>query len=78
MGEDMQSIEKSVGKGRLQELIALRLRLAQEMDLCESVRDIAALARQYRETIREIDEIQNGEDGDDRAAELVRRHHEAR
>ena len=36
------------------------------------------LARQYRETIREIDEIQNGEDGDDRAAELVRRHHQGR
>ena len=78
MGESMQSIEKSAGKGRLAELTALRQRLAQEIDICESSRDLASLARQYRETIREIDEIQNGEDGDDRAAELVRRHHEAR
>ena len=37
-------------------------------------REFAALARQYRETIREIDEIENGEDADDRAAQLVKRH----
>ena len=77
-GGRVESIEMSVGKGRLAELVALRTRLAQEIDVCESVRDLAALARQYRETIREIDEIQNGEDGDDRAAELVRRHHQGR
>lgn len=70
----MQNIEGATGKGRLAELSALRLRLAQEIDACETPRDLVPLARQYRECIREIDEIENGEDGDDRAAELVRRH----
>lgn len=63
--------------GRLEQLAELRDDLKERMEYAEN-REYAALARQYRETIREIDEIESGEDGDDRAAELVRRHHEAR
>ena len=62
---------------RIDKLRALEADLLRMMDGA-STRTYAALARQYRETIREIDEIENGEDGDDRAAELVRRHHQAR
>lgn len=62
---------------RIDELKALKDALKDRMDEAET-REFAALARQYRETIREIDEIENGENEDDRASELVRRHHQAR
>lgn len=58
---------------RLEKLLALEADLLARMEVAET-REFAALARQYRETIREIDEIKNGEDDDDRAANIVRRH----
>lgn len=58
---------------RLEKLLALEADLLARMEVAET-REFAALARQYRETIREIDEIRNGEDDDDRAANIVRRH----
>lgn len=58
---------------RLEKLLALEADLLARMEMAET-REFAALARQYRETIREIDEIRNGEDDDDRAANIVRRH----
>lgn len=64
----------TVKGGLLDELLELKSILAAEIDMCESARDLAALSRQYREVVRDIDEIQNGEDGDDRAAQLVKRH----
>ncbi len=64
----------AAGESRLEQLTELRDILAREIDVCESSRDLAALSRQYREVIREIDEIENGENEDDRAASIVRRH----
>jgi len=62
-------------KGRLAQLQELRDGiLAPAIDQCESMRDLAALSRQYRETIREIDAIENGEDEDDEIAAIVLRH----
>lgn len=61
----------------IDELRELRADLYERMKGADD-RNFAALARQYRETIREIDEIESGETGDDRAAQIVRRHHEAR
>lgn len=58
---------------RIDKLRELEQDLTMRMERCET-REFAALARQYRETIREIDEIENGEDADDRAAQLVKRH----
>lgn len=43
---------------RLNRLVALRDKLSDAIDECDSKRDLAALARQYRETLKEIEEIE--------------------
>lgn len=43
---------------RLNRLVALRNKLSDAIDECDSKRDLAALARQYRETLKEIEEIE--------------------
>lgn len=43
---------------RLSRLVALRDKLSNAIDECDSKRDLAALARQYRETLKEIEEIE--------------------
>lgn len=51
---------------RLEQLKKLRDTLAKAIDECESMRDLAALSRQYRETIREIEDLEGGaQDGDE-------------
>ena len=60
--------------GRLEQLTMLRDILATSIDECESSRDLAALARQYRETIREIETIESGEDDGDEIASIILRH----
>lgn len=63
-------------KTRLEKLKELERSLYETMGKANS-RSMAALARQYRETIREIDELE-GSDGDaDIIAELVAKHGEA-
>lgn len=57
---------------RYDQLIALRDKLATSIDTCESMRDLASLSRQYRETIREIEELERGTDTDDEIGELLR------
>lgn len=64
----------TASEDRLSQLKELRGILAAAIDGCESMRDLAALSRQHREVIREIDELENGEDGDDRASDIVKRH----
>lgn len=59
----------------IEELRQLRDDLKTRMDEADD-RNYAALARQYRETIREIDVLESGDTGDDRAAQIVRRHRE--
>lgn len=56
---------------RLQRLIELRDRLAESIEGCASMRDLAALARQYRETMREIEEIEGAENNGDEIAEIL-------
>lgn len=71
----MDSLECATARfDRLDALKALALRLAGEIDECESMRDLAALSRQYRETMSDIYELENGEDDDDEASGIVRRH----
>lgn len=65
------------GNDRLEMLKNLAAILASEIDECESARDLAALARQYRETIREVDAIENGEDADDAIAAIILRNRES-
>lgn len=64
------------GNDRLEQLKQLSKILAENIDMCDSMRDLASLARQYRETLREIDALENGEDSDDEIAALILRHRE--
>lgn len=45
-------------KGRLQGLVALRDKLAQEIDTAEQSRDVAALSRQFTDVLLQIDELE--------------------
>ena len=56
---------------RLDRLIRLRDILAVSIDECESKRDLAALAKQYREILKEIEEIEGAEQNDDDIAEIL-------
>ena len=56
---------------RLSRLIELRDKLYSAIQKCESKRDLAALSRQYRETLREIDEIEGGPKEDDELGALL-------
>lgn len=58
---------------RYDQLIALRDKLATSIDTCESMRDLASLSRQYRETIREIEELERSTDTDDEIGDILRR-----
>ena len=57
---------------RLQRLIALRDKLAIAIDDCESKRDLAALAKQYREVLKEIEDIEGVDNGEDEIEKLLR------
>lgn len=70
----MSQLEESAnGSDRLEQLKKLSMILAENINVCDSMRDLAALARQYRETIREIDELENGEDTNDEIAAIILR-----
>lgn len=64
------------GNDRLEQLKQLAKILAENIDMCDSMRDLASLSRQYRETLAEIDVLENGEDSDDEIAALILRHRE--
>lgn len=55
---------------RLEKLRQLEADLHELMSKANS-RAYPALARQYRETLREIDEIEGGMDGDDEIAAII-------
>ena len=56
---------------RLGKLKALAERLAAEMDKVKYSKDLPPLAKQYRETIREIEEIDGGNKETDEISELL-------
>jgi len=56
---------------RLNRLIALRDKLSEAIDECDSKRDLAALSRQYRETLKEIEEIQGDDHGEDEIDKIL-------
>lgn len=63
--------EASESAGRLEQLTELREILACAIDECGSMRDLAALSKQYRDTIREIEEIEKAGGTDDEIAEIL-------
>lgn len=52
-------------------LIDLRDKLEHAIKTCKSMRDLAALSRQYRETLKEIEEIEGTTDDDDDIGKLL-------
>lgn len=61
---------------RLDKLRELEAQLRELMDYANT-RSYALLAKQYRETLREIDEIESGDDGDDEIALIIRKRQSA-
>ena len=65
--------------GRLKQLKTLAGILAQNIDDCEDVRALPQLAKQYRETIREIEELEGAQNhGDEIGAILSERQAEGK
>lgn len=52
-------------------LKALAQSLAEDLDICDEAKDKASLARQYRETMKTINEIEGGIDSDDDIAAII-------
>lgn len=61
---------------RLDKLRELEAQLRELMDYANT-RSYALLAKQYRDTLREIDEIESGDDGDDEIALIIRKRQSA-
>lgn len=57
--------------GRLSQLKELRRILAESIDAGAGARDLSQLTKQYRETIKEIEEIEGSEDNDDEIGALL-------
>ena len=61
----------AVNKPRVEQLKELLLVLAKQIDSKPGARDMASLARQYRETLKEIEEIEGTTDDDDDIEKLL-------
>lgn len=61
----------TVNEPRVEQLKELLLVLAEQIDSKPGARDMASLARQYRETLKEIEEIEGTTDDDDDIAKLL-------
>jgi hypothetical protein len=56
--------------GRLEKLRILESQLSAALEEAE-VKEVASLARQYRETLKEIEEIEGAEQNDDDISEIL-------
>ena len=75
----MLGLTKIANKGtRLEQLKELLEILAEEIDARPGARDMASLARQYRETLKEIDEIEGADTDGDEITELLSSRESAR
>ena len=52
------TLSEEAPKGRLAGLIALRDKLAAEIDTAEQARDVASLSRQFSDVLLQIDELE--------------------
>ena len=62
------SLSEEAAKGRLEGLVALRGRLAEELEAGAQARDVAALSRQFTDVLAQIDELSAGASGAGKAA----------
>lgn len=69
----MSGLSDSINDTRLEQLRVLLAILADEIDQRPGARDLAQLSRQYRETIREIEEIEGAESNEDEIAEILQK-----
>ena len=60
----------AVKESRLLKLKMLEQKLAANMEYCET-KELAPLARQYRETLKEIEEIEGAQQNDDDISEIL-------
>ena len=67
-----QMADATEGYVLLPGLKALADRLARELDSCDDQKLVPQLARQYREIMVKIDELEGGEDDDEIAAIILR------
>ena len=68
----MLGLTEIVNNGtRLEQLRELLEILADEIDKRPGARDLAQLSRQYRETLKEIEEIEGAQQNDDDIAEIL-------
>ena len=58
---------------RLEQLKELLSILAETIDSKPGARDLAQLAKQYRETLKEIEELERSTDTDDEIGDILRR-----
>lgn len=63
--------EANQSENRLEKLKALAELLAEKMDEVKYIKDLSPLAKQYRETIREIEEIEGNVTDTDEIAEIL-------
>ena len=61
-----------VNKARIDQLKALLAVLADKIDSNPGARDMAQISRQYRDTLREIDELEAVDEGIDEIGEILR------
>lgn len=61
-----------VNEPRIVQLKDLLTILAEQIDERPGARDMASLARQYRETLKDIEEIEKAEDMDDDIGDIIR------
>ena len=68
----MATMKSVTARGtRLEQLKTLARVLAVNIDSCKDVKTLPQLAKQYRETIREIEEIEGAADDTDEISEIL-------
>ena len=67
----MAGMTEIIDGTRLEQLKELLRILADEIDKRPGARDLAQLSRQYRETLKEIEEIEGAERNDDDISEIL-------
>ena len=60
----------AAGMSRLEKLKMLEAQLSECLAVC-SIKEMAPIARQYRETLKEIEEIEGAEANDDDIAAII-------
>lgn len=67
----MEMQEVTSQGGRLDQLKTLAAILAESIDNCQQVRVLPQLAKQYRETVREIEEIEGTQNHGDEISQIL-------